>query len=58
MSQITIPDDYIITDTSVLIPIDEFKELLKKLKNCQKDKEKLIKTVKYLNTEIENYNKS
>ena len=49
-------DDYIITDSSVLIPIEEFKELLKKLKDCQKDKEKLINTVNYLNKEIENYN--
>ena len=50
-------NDYIITDTNVLVPIVEFKNLLKKLKNCQKDKEKLIDTVNYLNKEIENYNK-
>jgi len=41
----------------VEIPIEEFQELIDNLENCKKDKEKLIKTVEYLNQEINEYNK-
>jgi len=44
-------------DIMIELPENELIELVKKLKNCQKDKEKLIETVKYLNKQIENYNK-
>jgi uncharacterized FlaG/YvyC family protein len=44
-------------DVMIELPENELIELVKKLKNCQKDKEKLIETVKYLNKQIENYNK-
>jgi len=44
-------------DVMIELPENELIELIKKLKNCQKDNEKLIETIKYLNEQIENYNK-
>ena len=39
------------------IPIEEFQELVNELERCREDKRKLIETVKFLNQEIEEYNK-
>ena len=38
------------------IPLSELNEIVSALKNCRKDKEKLIEAVNFLNEEIKKYN--
>ena len=41
----------------VEVPADEFQELVESLKQCREDKKKLETANKFLNEEIEEYNK-
>ena len=40
----------------VELPLNEFKDLIKELKNCRNDRDKLINTVNFLNNEIKSLN--
>jgi len=41
----------------VELPLEEFQELIRRLKECEADKEKLKETVNFLNNQISEYNK-
>jgi len=40
------------------IPLNDLNEIVTALKNCRKDKEKLIEAINFLNEEIKKYNKN
>ena len=41
----------------VEIPINEFEELIKRYKECDKQRQEMQKIINYLNKQIEEYNK-